>query len=202
MKNIWLALALCVLALPAQAVERFIAGEHYLVVGNPGTEIQEKGRVVEFFSYGCPHCEHLEPYLHQWLASKKDSVQFVRVPAQWNAYYKVLARFYLTLNKLGLAEQHSKEVFNYVHMQRKPLLNKSQIRDFAENTLKIPATEFDAAWGSAEVKEKLTEAGQMLRQFKVSGVPALVVNDVYYVSVKLAGSEDALFEVVDFLLQK
>lgn len=201
MKKLWLVLAFFSMAMPVQAVERFIAGEHYQIVGDTSAPKTKNGSVVEFFSYGCPHCEHLEPYLHQWLEANKE-LNFSRVPAQWNAYFKELGLLYLTLEKLGVADQHSAAVFKYIHKQRKPLRNKAQIVGFAERTLGIPKAEFEAAWESPEVKGKLAKAGQMMRQYKVSGVPALLVNERYYVSVKLAGGEEALFDVVDFLLQK
>lgn len=201
MKQLWLVLAIFGLAMPVHAVERFIAGEHYQVVGDLAAPKPEKSRVVEFFSYGCPHCEHLEPHLHKWLEGK-NNIEFSRVPAQWSAYFNDLAKLFLTLDKLGLVDKHSESVFKYIHKQRKPLRNKSQIVTFADKTLGIPKADFEAAWESAEVKQKLAEAGQMMRQYKVSGVPAILVNERYYVSVKLAGSEAALFEVVDFLLQK
>ena len=129
MKQMWWALAFFSLAMPVQALERFIAGEHYQVVGDLGAPKPKTGRVSEFFSYGCPHCEHLEPFLSKWLADNND-IEFSRVPAQWNAYFKDLAKLFLTLDKLGLVDKHSASVFKYIHQQRKPLRNKSQIVTF------------------------------------------------------------------------
>ena len=61
---------------------------------------------------------------------------------------------------------------------------------------------FKAAWESEAVSQGMDAAGQALRQYRVSGVPALLVNGRYYVSVKLAGSEEAMFDVVNFLMHK
>src|SRR5579859_6502975 len=37
--------------------------------------------VLDFFWYGCPHCNALEPYLESWERSKPANVVLVRVPA-------------------------------------------------------------------------------------------------------------------------
>ncbi|MCG8673228.1 MAG: thiol:disulfide interchange protein DsbA/DsbL [Pseudomonadales bacterium] len=201
-KQLIAALLCSVFLMPAYAVERFVAGDHYLVVGDVNAPKPAKPAVLEFFSYGCPHCEQLEPALLEWKQKHGDGITFSRVPAQWNAYFKSLGQLYLTLEAMGVADKHSGKVFKYIHKQKKPLRKKAQIFAFVEKQLGIPKSEFEKAWDSKAVKEKLTDAGTKLRQFKVSGVPALLVNERYYVSVKTAGSEEGLFEIVDFLLQK
>ena len=182
--------------------ERCIAGTHYEIVCDAKAPKPDKPSVVEFFSYGCPHCEHLEPHLLKWIEKNQDRVTFSRVPAQWNAYFRTLAKLYLVLDKMGVAEQKSAKVFEYIHKKHKPLRKESEVLAFAEKELGIDAAAFKLAWESDDVKSQLNKAGKALRVFKISGVPALVVNDRYQVSVKLAGSEEAVFDVVDFLLTK
>ncbi len=48
------------------------------------TQTEDKIEVVEVFWYGCPHCYDFEPYIDQWLASKPDDVEFLRMPAIFN----------------------------------------------------------------------------------------------------------------------
>ena len=49
----------------AQSVEE---GREYLRLKNPQpTETGKKIEVIEFFSYGCPHCADLEPEMQTWL---------------------------------------------------------------------------------------------------------------------------------------
>lgn len=203
-KQILVALMFAGLMMPvqAQAIERFLAGSHYQVVGDENAPKPKKPHVTEFFSYGCPHCEHLEPLLKTWYESKQGTIEFQRVPAQWSSYFEILAQLYFTLEHLGVAEEHSPTVFKYIHEQRKPLRKEAQIIHFAEKQLKIPGDTFIEAWNSGEVKQGMAQASKALRQYRVSGVPAMLVNHRYYVSVKMAGSEEAMFEVVDFLLTK
>src|SRR3954451_10298554 len=54
---------------PASASAELVEGKNYERIRNPQpTESGNKIEVIEFFSYGCPHCAELEPYLDQWLA--------------------------------------------------------------------------------------------------------------------------------------
>lgn len=203
MKRWVLAGLLAMVVFPAQAlVERFVAGTHYEIVGDVDAPKPDKPHVIEFFSYGCPHCEHLEPDLMAWYEKHKNDIRFERIPAEWNGYFALLGRLYLTLDQMGVAEEASEKVFSYIHKQRKPLRKESQIMTFAEKQLGLDPEKFKTAWESDEVGKGLKEAGMALRQYRVSGVPALVVNGRYYVSVKLAGSEEAMFDVLNFLLQK
>lgn len=202
MKRLFVVLLLGALVFPVHAMERYLAGTHYQVVGDVNAPKPEKPIVTEFFSYGCPHCEHLEPHVQSWYSKNKGKVTFERVPAQWSPYFKLLGQLYLALDKLGVAEKHSAAVFDYIHKKRKPLRNQEQVMAFAAEHLELDAAAFQAAWDSDEVKQRLNQAGKDLRKYKVSGVPAILVNHRYYVSVKSAGSEKELFEVVDFLLTK
>lgn len=203
MKHWLIAGLLAMMAFPVQAlVERFVEGTHYQIVGDVNAPKPDKPVVVEFFSYGCPHCEHLEPHLMAWHAKNKNAIQFERVPAQWNGYFALLAKLYLALEQMGVAEEFSGKVFDYIHTQRKSLRQEAEVMALVKDELGLDAAKFKAAWESDAVAEGLQAAGDALREYRVSGVPALVINGRYYVSVKLAGSEDAMFDVVDFLLQK
>lgn len=202
MKQLLLACLVSFVVLPVQAVERFVAGTHYQIVAQDSSREGNKPEVVEFFSYGCPHCEHLEPALNAWYESNKERVDFKRVPAQWSGYFKLLGRLYFTLDELGVAKTHSDAVFAYIHERRKPLRKESQIFSFAEQELGLEPEKFKTVWNSNKVRTRMQDADKALRAYKVSGVPAILVNQRYYVSVKLAGSEEMMFEVVDFLLTK
>ena len=108
MKNLltgWLAvltLALFGLASPAQA-QQLATGRDYNVI-EPAmvTDEPAKIEVLEFFSYGCPHCNDLNPLLVKWAAKQPADVAFRRVPVGFgNPYYQLMARLYYSLEALG-----------------------------------------------------------------------------------------------------
>jgi thiol:disulfide interchange protein DsbA len=56
--------------------------QYTLIEPAPPTREGDEVEVIEFFWYGCPHCNSLEPYIKSWLAKKPDNVRFVRIPAR------------------------------------------------------------------------------------------------------------------------
>lgn len=183
-------------------VERYIDGIHYQAVeapeanGNPNND-----EVIEFFSYGCPHCWKLEPVVKSWLQKQGDQLKFTRVPATWNSSFKILGRMHFALEALGLSESKGTKLFEYIHVERKPIQNKQQAQLFF-NSIGVSPELFSKHFNGMETDTKMVEAETLFRAFKVSGVPAFVINGRYMTSVSMAGSEQEVFEVVDFLRQK
>ena len=57
------------------------AGKDYVPVqpAQPG-DTPGKIEVLEFFSYGCPHCNDFNPLIHAWAAKLPADVVFRKVP--------------------------------------------------------------------------------------------------------------------------
>lgn len=195
----------------AQIVERYLPGIHYQVVAaadavnnneNGKQSRKRKPRVAEFFSLGCPHCWHLEPLLHHWLVKQGEGIEFQRIPVQWNKRFKTLAQLYYSLHNMGVAEKYAPEVFQFLHERGKPLWNKAQIDGFVEKELKLPVEDFNHAWDSAAVTQLMTESATVTRAYQISGVPALVINERYLVTIGLAGNFEEMLTIAAFLLNK
>lgn len=182
----------------AFGMERFVENVHYQRV--PDAE-PIPGNVMEFFSFGCPHCAHLEPAVEQWLQRKPAAVTFTRVPATWNPRFEFFGRIYYTLEALGVADAHMQAMFDYIHKLNKPLRTRDDAAVFAESR-GIDQAGFVKAWDSEAVNAKVAAAMPLLARYQVRGVPAFVVNGVYMTSVSMAGSEAELFDVIDFLLSR
>src|SRR4029077_14890089 len=87
-------------------------GREYLRLKNPQpVETGKKIEVIEFFSYGCPHCGGFEPILQAWIKSAPADVQFRRVPVMFQDRWVPLAKIYYTLEALGEEARFSPEVF-------------------------------------------------------------------------------------------
>ena len=72
------------LTLPAaaQAQGGPVEGTHYVRLSTPVPTVAEAGKieVIEFFWYGCPHCNAFEPSLEAWVKKLPADVAFRRVP--------------------------------------------------------------------------------------------------------------------------
>ena len=87
-------------------------GNQYLRLKNPQpVETGKKIEVIEFFSYGCPHCGEFEPVLQNWLKTMPADVQFRRIPVMFQERWGPLAKIYYTLEALGEESRLSPEVF-------------------------------------------------------------------------------------------
>ncbi|MBA54892.1 MAG: hypothetical protein CMK89_10610 [Pseudomonadales bacterium] len=182
----------------AFSLERYVEGVHYQKVDNTK---HTPNTVVEFFSFGCPHCYHLEPKVEKWLQTKPEAVQFSRVPATWNASFRKLGKLYYVIEKLGLQDKAMPLVFDYVHGQKKTVDGPKSAFE-ALSSLEVTEAAVTEAWNDTEVETKTNTAGRTFSQYQLRGVPAFMVNGQYTTSVKMAGSEEELFEVVNFLLGK
>lgn len=187
------------LLLTGFSVERYVENAHYRTI--PGGTLTAAPEVVEFFSYGCPHCRSVEPDFEKWMAQKPDNVKVVRVPAAWNARFELLARLYLALDEMGVAEKHSDAIFKAIHDEHKKLANKEEIVEFVA-TLGIDRQQFSALYDSEKVTVRLSESKALFARYRISGVPGFVVNGKYFTDTSMGGHGQELFNVINFLLSK
>lgn len=182
----------------AFSLERYVEGVHYKKV--EGTEYQPN-TVMEFFSFGCPHCYDLEPVVETWLKTKPDAVSFSRVPATWNQKFAILGKLYYVIEALGVEEKAVPMVFDYIHKQGKTIASREDGQALLTG-MGVSAADFDKAWSDDKVETKSNTAGRIFAANQIRGVPAMVVNGQYQTSVSMAGSPEEVFEVVNFLLTK
>ena len=86
--------------------------------------------VIEFFSYGCPHCFTFEPMLEQWIKRLPPDVAFRRIPATFDGPFAGYARLFYALEAVGLVETLHKRVFAAIHIQRQRLDKDADIAAF------------------------------------------------------------------------
>lgn len=113
----------------------------------------------------------------------------------------MLARLYYTLEALGVAEQHMQAVFDHLHKDRKRMAAEEDVIALLTG-LGIDKDKAEATWNSPALNEPLQAAHGQLGQHRITGVPVFLVAGQYTTSVNMAGSRQALFEVIEFLLAK
>src|ERR1700752_1286593 len=96
------------------------------------TDSGKKIEVIEFFEYGCPHCNALEPVLAAWLKKHAADVQFRRVHVPRGANTEPRQRLFFTLESLGLLEQYHTKVFNAIHVERMRITRDEHAFEWAE----------------------------------------------------------------------
>src|SRR5512144_2380420 len=118
------ALAIAFVAVAGSAGAQGVTeGTNYVRLKNPmPVETGKNIEVIEFFSYGCPHCGELEPVLQGWLKTKPADVSFRRIPVMFQPKWESLAKGYYALDALG-EDKLSPEVFVAIHARGMPLWN-------------------------------------------------------------------------------
>jgi protein dithiol oxidoreductase (disulfide-forming) len=195
-------------ALPAEQQlpgGKWKAGVNYdpLVPSQPTSVGPGKVEVVEVFWLGCPHCYALEPFIQNWLKTKPDYIEFVRVPVMWGPVHRAHAHLYYTLLALNRADLFEK-AFDTIQQQHQMLVANSEDETFKlqegfATANGITAEAFKKAYDSFTVNSNLARAEQLTQRYHVDGVPLVVVNGKYTTDVGKAGSPQNLFQIVDDL---
>lgn len=188
----------------AQSAPRFVEGQHYRVLTPAQPTSVEPGKieVVEVFWYGCPHCYSLEPYIDRWLAEgKPEAAEFVKLPASLNPAWQPHARLFYAAKALGVLDQAHDDIFREIHVNRRALNTLDDMVEFL-GRYDVPAADATAALTSFAVEAQVRKADTMARRYRLTGVPAVVVNGKYVTGADMAGGVEQLFDVINFLVAR
>ncbi len=194
---------------PATRQWKYSEGTHYarMVPTQPTVGGADKIEVAEIFWYGCSHCYDFEPFINGWDADKPASVRFVRIPAMWNRILQLHAQLFYTeevLVRNGVIEDAAgfrEAVFQEYHRRGNRLTSEDSIRKLFEH-FGVSADEFERAWKSFEVSQKLRLAEDLNRRYGVANVPTVVVNGKYRTGAAEAGGYPNLLELIDELIAR
>lgn len=188
---------------PLQAQGGPIEGTHYVRLAKPAPVSVPAGKVevVEFFWYGCPHCNALEPALEAWIKRLPADVVFRRVPVAFGAVHESHQRLFYTLEAMGqLAAVHPK-IFAAIHVQRQRLDREADQLAFLK-AQGVDTARFAELSKSFSVQTKMRQARQLTDAYDIDGVPALGVHGRFYTAGSLAGDNVRALAVADVLIAR
>lgn len=165
------------------------------------THNPDKIEVIEFFSYGCPHCYSFEPILEAWVKKLPANVEFIREPVLFQKNWDQYAKAYFVAEALGVVDKVHYDFFDALHAKKQDLVTEEQLAKFfiAHG---VKEADFHDAFNSFLVDTKVRQAPVMLSSYGVTGVPVLIVNGKYKVDGKSAGSHEKMIEVVNRLIKQ
>ena len=162
---------------------------------------QKKVEVVEFFSYGCPHCFAFEPVLERWAKTLAPDVYFHQLPVGFSLVYQMQQKLFFALEDLGLREALHMKIFTAIHQQRRSLDTEAEMVAFL-GTLGVDGAKFSAAFRSFNVNTRAARARQMSEAYKLDGVPTVGIQGRFVTSAALTGSHERATAVTDYLIQR
>jgi len=185
----------------AAITEEFKEGVHYTRLQDNPVKPLEIVPVIEFFSYGCPHCFHLEPIVRSWQDTKATYTTFTRMPAFWNEYFELLAQGFYTAEILNITDKIHEPLFKAIHELHQNFQSRLAIKAFfiAQG---VSEEQFEKTFDSFTVKQKVKMVDVQFQKYKMRGVPAFVVGGVYSTSPTQAGSAENVPKVINFLAKK
>lgn len=157
-------------------------GEHYKIV-NPAGKTSEP-TVIEFFSFHCPHCRSLEPFMHTWEQEKPANVKFQRmhVVGMFGAQGDLFAKAFYTAEVLGIGDKIQQPFFDLVQVERKPPRNEQEVAAFLAK-FGVKEETVLSTMKSFPVNMKMGQAKQAVQKYRLRGVPGFVINDKYFTDV-------------------
>ncbi len=196
-------------AATASPATQWAEGINYkrLVPAQPTAVAPGQIEVLEFFWYGCPHCNAIDPQVESWRKTKAPYIGFSRVPVMWSAGHRATARLFYTLKSLGKIDELSSAVFREIHENGDPLITSNpndeagaeRLQTAFVGKLGIPPDEFTKAYHSFSVDTDLQRADELGLRYRIEAVPTFIVNGKYVTDVGLAGSPERLLALINDL---
>lgn len=198
----WLGATLLALATSAALAQTpLVAGRDYVPIDPPqAVDNPAKVEVLEFFSYGCPHCKTLNPLLGKWIAKQPADVVVHRIPVSFGRpQWANLSKLYFALETTGDLERLDGAVFAALHEKQLRLYDERAINEWVA-AQGVDMRRFADAFGSFGVASKVRRADQMVQNYRIDGVPALTVDGKYRVLTQ--GDHDALLAQADRIVAR
>lgn len=197
--------------LPLVAGVLFAAGSHaqdvrarqnieYRLIAAQPVETGDRIEVIDFFWYGCPYCNELQPAMDDWIKRKPDDVVVRRVPVILRDTWAPHARIYYTLELLGEAERLHAQVYRSYHLEELHMSKPDVMEQWAARN-GIDRRRWVDAYYSPEVDARIARAAQATRRYDVQGTPTVVVDGRYLTSSSMTPTVRGVMAVVDDLVR-
>lgn len=196
------------LSTTAVAADMWEKGRHYKELPFPmKTRDASKIEVVELFWYGCPHCyEFNNDFLPAWEDSFAADIDFRMIPATFPGWV-THAEIFFAAEELGKLEELHQPLFDAIQASPKKYKNREDFVALFEKH-GVSEQEFMGVFEASgfrkisKIDEQVKKAGDRIKAYRLTGVPALVVNGKYKIGVREAGGFANMIKVANFLIAK
>lgn len=176
-------------------------GKDFDLINPPQPSEKGKIEVIEFFSYMCPHCDHIDPFVNKWSKTLSKDVSFQRFPVVFRPQWEAPAKLYYTLDALGELEKLHPAAFAAIHREKADLQKEAGVINWAVSK-GLDRKKFTDTYNSFAVQSKAQGGKQKQGGYGIPGVPAFVVAGKYRTPDNFPGDFDALLKLVDGLVAK
>jgi len=197
----FLALCACLLLPRAAAAQEIRARQNidYRLIPRQPVETGDRIEVIDFFWYGCPYCNELQPALEEWIGNKPADVAVRRIPAILKDNWAPHARIYYALELLGEVERLHQTVYHgyhvdLLHMSKPDVMEQWAVRNGIDRKRWIDA------YFSPEADARVEYAHQATKRYQVQGTPSVVVDGRYLTSSSMTPTVRGVVRVLEDLV--
>lgn len=195
------ALGVAMLPLRPVLAADLVEGRDWRAVSPPQpSAAPDKIEVLEFFSYGCPHCMDLNPVIKPWASKLPEDVTFRQVPVTFGrAAWANLARLFYALEYSGDLDRLNQEVFEALHNDRTKLFTEKDV--FAWVASKgVDVATFEPLFNSFAVETQIKRGDTLVERYRVDAVPMIAVGGRYVVVGQEAKGFPDMLAIADKLI--
>ncbi|MDQ7729436.1 thiol:disulfide interchange protein DsbA/DsbL [Halomonas sp. SpR8] len=187
----------------AVSAQDIVEGQDYEVLESPVETHVEDGQieVTEVFWFGCPHCYRLQTPVNEWYETLDDDVSVEHMPATMGGDWNTHATAFYAAESLGIEDELHADFFNAIHQEKQSLTEPDEIAAFFAN-YGVSEEEAKQALTDFSVRSEVNKANSRMRQMKLMGVPALVIDGRYVVTPSTAGSLENMPQIADALVEQ
>jgi protein dithiol oxidoreductase (disulfide-forming) len=200
-RTLFFSVGLAMLGVAQASPSAPVQGKDYTVLASPQPVDAPAGKVevIEFMWYGCPHCNEFEPYIEKWKSQQGPDVVFKRVPVAFRDDFNPHSKMLLALDVLGLTDKLTPMIFHEIHVNKDYLLTPEAQADFLAKQ-GVDKKKYLDAYNSFSVQSNLKRVQQMIADYKIDGVPTLVVQGKYETGPSQTDSLPGTLQVLDYLV--
>jgi len=179
-----------------------VEGKDYTILTNTQSTQNESGiEVIEFFWYGCPHCNNLHPHIKAWLKNVSEDVHFRYVPAIFRSNWIPGAKMFYAMDAIDGADILHDRIYDAIHRDKLDLNEESVLFSWVEKQ-GVDREKFEATYNSFSIQNQVARSTQMTQRYQLTGVPALVIDGRYMTSGKRGGTPQDTILVLEKILEK
>lgn len=178
------------------------AGREFTPINPPVASPADKIEVVEFFSYGCPHCSDFHPIIGSWVAKLPKDVSFRRIPVSFNRpEWARLAKIFYSLEATGNLAKLDTAVFIALHEERVSFKTDDAVFKWVAGK-GADAKKFTDVFTGFSMQSRVQRGDKDASAAGIGGVPSLMVDGKYLINNKEAASYEDLLRITDLVIDK
>lgn len=187
----------------AVSAQELVEGQHYTLLESPVKTQVEEGQieVTEAFWFGCPHCYRLQTPVNEWYETLEDDVSVVHMPATMGGDWNTHATAFYAAESLGIEDELHADFFEAIHEDGRSLTDEDEIAEFFSN-YGVSEEKAKQALKAFGVRSEVNKANSRMREMRLMGVPALIIDGRYIVSPSTAGSLENMPQIADALVER